>query len=86
MTDLKSTINKELAELTQLRDELRVKAHLAEADAKDAIARLESQWPGLQRELLAMEKKTEAILEDAGKKLLAAAKEMRDEYQRLLKG
>ncbi|MBK6687886.1 MAG: hypothetical protein IPG45_25660 [Deltaproteobacteria bacterium] len=86
MTDLKSTINKELAELTQLRDELRVKAHLAKADAKDAMARLESRWPELQRELKAMEKTSANILEDAGKNILAAAKDMRDEYQRLLKG
>lgn len=86
MTDLKSTINKELAELTQLRDELRVKAHLAKADAKDAVARLEARWPELQRELKAMEQKSANILEDAGKNILAAAKDMRDEYQRLLKG
>ena len=41
----------EIKSLGQLRDELRLKAHLLRADLKGDMERLETQWQRLNREL-----------------------------------
>ena len=41
----------EIKSLGQLRDEIRLKAHLLRADLKDEVDRLETAWQRLNREL-----------------------------------
>ena len=48
---IKATLQRELDVLTQLRDELRVKASLAKADAKAELDRLEGTWLRVQDEM-----------------------------------
>ncbi len=48
--NLKSTLEKELGDLAQLRDEIRVKVHLAGLDAKSAWKELEPRLDELERD------------------------------------
>jgi len=49
MADAKEKITKAAEHLKQQRDQLRVKLHLAKADAKDEWARLEKQWEEMRQ-------------------------------------
>jgi hypothetical protein len=42
---------REIKSLAQLRDEIRLKAHLLRADLRDEFNRLETEWQRLNREL-----------------------------------
>jgi archaellum component FlaC len=47
MAEMKKKIDEMKAEIEQLRDELKLKAHLGQADAKDELAKLEQRWDAL---------------------------------------
>ena len=47
----KFDFKKEFAALCTIRDELRVKAHLAKADAKDELERLESRFHQIEEDV-----------------------------------
>jgi len=64
-TDLKKELEKGLAKMGSLRDEVRVRLHLAGMDLKD-------QWNKLEPQLDQVEKKAGEVSEDA-KKLLNEA-------------
>jgi hypothetical protein len=49
--DLKSVLKHELDELVGLRQEIQLKAHLAKAEARTELDRLERTWHRLQEEL-----------------------------------
>jgi len=53
MTEWRQRVRELVAELEQERDELRLKMHLAKADAKDELTRLDQQLDGKMRELKA---------------------------------
>ena len=48
---LKATFKRELDALATLRDELKVKAHLAKADVKDEWNRLESRFQTFEQDI-----------------------------------
>jgi hypothetical protein len=48
---IKATLQRELAELEQTRDELKVKLHLAAADARDEYDKLETHWLNVKDEI-----------------------------------
>jgi hypothetical protein len=48
MTEIESSQTSELTSLTQLRDEIRVRLHLAQLDAKDKWQELEAQLASLE--------------------------------------
>jgi hypothetical protein len=50
MTD-RSQWTADLGRVRQMRDELRVKAHLLRADLRDQLDRLEKDWKTLERDL-----------------------------------
>jgi predicted nuclease with TOPRIM domain len=72
MPTLKELFSKELDDLKTLRDEIRVKAHLARADMKDEIAKLESKWPEVEKAA----KEIEAASLEAGEHIEKAAQEV----------
>jgi predicted component of type VI protein secretion system len=53
MSDIEPTDATELSSLTQLRDEIRVRLHLAQLDAKDKWQELETQLVSLEHRVAA---------------------------------
>lgn len=85
MNNIKETIGREIQELEQYRDRLRVKAHLAKNDLKDAWDRIEGHWPEVQAKFKEMEKPSMAALNDIGDSLKKMLSEIRSEYRRIEK-
>lgn len=57
--DLKKTLEEAKGDLAQVRDELRVKLHLAKQDAQDA-------WKAMEPKIQTVEKKLEEVAQKAG--------------------
>lgn len=51
MTEKRSTTSQAIENLTQLRDQLALQAHLLRAEAKTRWSELETQWADLQEHL-----------------------------------
>jgi len=50
--------------LAQLRDDLKVRIHLGEMDARDQWQKLEPKWWALQRKVVAVEKASAGAVEE----------------------
>ena len=85
MADAKEQITKAAEHLKQQRDQLRVKLHLAKADAKDEWARLEKQWEEMRPKLDAAREEAGKTAESVGKALSLAMEELKRGYDRLRK-
>lgn len=72
----KDTLEKLLDELRQQRDELKLKLHLAKADARDEFAELEKKFEHLRS-------KVEAAGADASDVASNVADELRKGYERI---
>ena len=84
MATIKELFAKELAELETLRDEIKVKAHLARADFKDEVAKLETQWPAVEKvakDIEAASAEVATQLEKAGREVFA---DLRKGYESLV--
>jgi hypothetical protein len=83
MTDTPSDLDRLVAQLQTQRDELKVKLHLAKADAKDEWEKLEKKWEHLRGRMDVIG----AEAKDAGKDVLTAtrlvAREIKDGYERI---
>lgn len=83
MSSIKETLERELDQLQQTRDELRVKLHLAKADARDEWERLETKWESVEQELRRLSKQSKQPLNemaDAARNLMG---ELKAGYTRL---
>ncbi|MEM6731257.1 MAG: hypothetical protein AAF658_06855 [Myxococcota bacterium] len=78
-------LDREVEDLKQVRDELRVKAHLAKADIKDALDQLENRWPEVEASLKRFEGQAARALDDFGDAARSLIRELRDGYQRVKK-
>jgi hypothetical protein len=67
--ELKAEIEKGLAQMQTLRDEIRVRLHLAGMDAKDEWNKLEPQLVEVERAAEALTDATERAISDAVKRL-----------------
>ncbi len=85
MADAKEKITKAAEHLKQQRDQLRVKLHLAKADAKDEWARLEKQWEEMRPKLDAAREEAGKTAESVGTALSLAMEELKRGYDRLRK-
>lgn len=85
MADAKEQITKAAEHLKQQRDQLRVKLHLAKADAKDEWARLEKQWEEMRPKLDAAREEAGKTAESVGTALSLAMEELKRGYERLRK-
>ena len=83
MSDAKEQITKTVEQLKQQRDELRVKLHLAKAEAKDEWARLEQQWEEIRPKLEAAREEAGKTVESVGSALSLAVEELKKSYDRL---
>ncbi|MFO0725389.1 MAG: hypothetical protein U1E65_16520 [Myxococcota bacterium] len=75
MSKLKDLFHKELEDLKTLRDELKVKAHLAKADISDELEKLDQKWPAVEKQVEKVAKEVETGLNQAGKEIEKAATE-----------
>jgi hypothetical protein len=83
MIDIKETIAREIQDLEAYRDRLKVKAHLAKSDLKDAWDRVEGHWPEVQAKFKEMEKPSLAAISEIGDALKGMLSEIRSEYRRI---
>lgn len=78
MTDENDRTAELVEKLKQQRDELRLKIHLAKADARDEWEELEGKWEGLKERLRAAGEEAGEARGDIG----AAARELAAELKR----
>lgn len=87
MTDWSARAKELMAELEQERDELRVKMHLAKADAKDELAKLDAQldekMSQLRTKLASLDKDGDGrVVDDLGDAVRELAREIRAGFQK----
>ncbi len=83
MSENKDLLAEEVEALRRLRDELRVRLHLAKAEVRDRFEALEKKWHHLEArmELVAKESRDASVDVREAAKLLAG--ELREGYQRV---
>jgi predicted nucleic acid-binding Zn-ribbon protein len=79
----KDTLQKLLDELRQQRDELKLKLHLAKADARDEFAELEKKFEHLRSRLEAAGAEAGDVAGNVGTALAGVAEELRKGYERI---
>jgi hypothetical protein len=72
-----------ISQLKQLRDELRLKAHLAKADIKDEWERAEAKWHQLRQELPRIDDAKDDAIEALSGSAKRLATEIRQAYTRI---
>ena len=80
----KDMIERELESLQQTRDELRVKAHLASADAKVAWDELERKWLALEDKAKQIASTTEAAAGNVTEAARLLVEEIKQGYRRFV--
>jgi ElaB/YqjD/DUF883 family membrane-anchored ribosome-binding protein len=81
--EIKDTLQRELDALSQARDELKLKLHLAKAEAKTEWNKLESTWQRVQEEFQHTKSGAEQPLRDMGKAAKTLLEELRNGYARV---
>ncbi len=85
MSDTKSKLEGLRASIEQLQDEIKLKAHLGKAEAKDELEQLEKKWGTFLAEYKPLTDEAGKTAENTGAALLLAANEIKDGYKRLRK-
>jgi len=83
MPESKERFHKELDELRRVRDELKVRIHLAKADAKDRWDKLEHQFHRLEAKARQISQASEEPLRDVRDAVRLLIDEIRDGYRRI---
>lgn len=83
MSEMRARWAEMVKELEQERDELRVKLHLAKADAKDEMAKLEVKLDELRAKVAAFDKEGDGYMDDVSELARAVADEVRAGFERL---
>lgn len=71
--------------LAQMRDELKVKMHLAKADARKEWEKLEDKWQEFERKGQAVENATEQSRQEIQEALGELSRELKEGYERIRK-
>ncbi len=79
----KETLDRLMDDLRRQRDELKLKLHLAKADARDEWAELEKQWEHLRTKLEGAGAEAGEVAENVGAALGGVAEELRKGYDRI---
>ncbi|HEV7735476.1 MAG TPA: hypothetical protein VGR62_25100 [Candidatus Binatia bacterium] len=79
----KETLDKLMDDLRRQRDELKLKVHLAKADARDEWVGLEKQWEHLRAKLAGAGSEASDVAENVGAALGSVAEELRRGYDRI---
>lgn len=82
---MKMPFEKLKADIEQLRDEIKLKAHLGKAEATEELEKLEKKWERFISQYKPVTDEVESTVENAGAALSIAADELKAGYQRLKK-
>jgi archaellum component FlaC len=85
MAEMKKKIDEMKAEIEQLRDELQLKAHLGQADAKDELVKLEQRWDALRVKYKPLTDELGQTAENTGAALGLALAELKQGVDRIRK-
>ena len=83
MSEEAGRLEEELEHLRRMRDELRVKLHLAKAEAKDAWEGLEEKFRAAESKAKRVARASEEPLHDVAEAARALLREVRDGYHRI---
>jgi hypothetical protein len=82
-SDFKGWIKQEVTELRRIRDELRVKAHLGKAEARDRWQSLERSYEALESKAKRASQAAEEPLRQLEGDLRKIARDLRDGYRQI---
>ena len=85
MEDIKKLIEEKKAQIEQLRDEIKLQAHLGKEDAKDELEKLEKEYESFLVKVKPYTDEVGQTLEKTGEALGLAADELKAGYERLSK-
>ncbi|MBT8344738.1 MAG: hypothetical protein HKP52_05725 [Desulfofustis sp.] len=85
MEDLKKMIEEKRAQIEQLRDEIRLQAHLGKEDAKSELEKLEREYDSFLVKLRPFTDEIGHTLDNTGEALGLAADELKAGYERISK-
>lgn len=85
MADMKKKVAEMKAEIEQLRDEVKLKAHLGKAEAKQELEKLEKEWESFLAKCKPLTDEVEQTAENTGTALGVAADELKAGYERIRK-
>jgi len=85
MKNIQKMIEEKKADIEQLRDEIKLKAHLGKADAKVELEKLEKEWHTFQAKCKPFTDEVDKTADNAGKALGVAADELKAGYERIRK-
>jgi hypothetical protein len=85
MSEKDPELTKLIDDLKRQRDEIRVRLHLAKAEAKEEWERLEGQWDHVRGKIGVVGREAGKAAEEVGAALRLAAEELRLGYERVRK-
>jgi hypothetical protein len=85
MVDMKNKMAEMQADIEQLRDEVKLKAHLGKAEAKQELEKLEKEWDSFLAKCKPLTDEVEKTAENTGAALGIAADELKAGYERIRK-
>ena len=83
MSDSKTGLDNLKSSIEQLRDEIKLKAHLGKAEAKEELESLEKKWDSFLADYKPLTEEAGKTAENAGAALALAAEEIKAGYKRI---
>ncbi len=85
MSDEKNSLEKVKESIEQLRDEIKLKAHLGKAEAQEELNKLDKKWNDFLGQYKPVADEAGKTMESAGEALGLAADELKAGYERIRK-
>jgi archaellum component FlaC len=85
MEVIKMKLKELKAEIEQVRDEVRLKAHLGRTEAADELEKLEKEWKSLKKKYKPLADEAEKTAENTVAALEIAADELKEGFDRIRK-
>ena len=85
MTDWRQRLDEMVAKMEQERDELRLKAHLARAEARDELAKLDGKLADLKARAARIDDEARDAMDDIGVAAKGLVEEIRSGFERVRK-
>jgi hypothetical protein len=83
MSEDKTGLDNLKSSIEQLRDEIKLKAHLGKAEAKEELENLEKKWDSFLADYKPLTAEAGKTAENAGAALSLAAEELKAGYKRI---
>lgn len=85
MENMKKKMDEIKADIEQIRDEIKLKAHLGKAEAKDELEELEKKWDSFLSKYKPLADEVGKTADNTGAAFSAAADELKAGYKRIRK-